>query len=64
VLFIFDPKALYHITIKVSYKSARSCSFSVIAQDQHIYEKTPATIGSVFHISFHDLNMTDEDLLF
>jgi len=50
MLFIFDPKALYHIMIKVSYKSVRSCSFSVIAQDQHIYEQVPAAVGSVkFH---------------
>jgi len=54
MLFIFDPKALYHIMIKVIYKSARSCSFSVIVQDQHIYEQVPAAVGSAFQISFRD----------
>lgn len=54
MLFIFDPKALYHIMIKVIYKSARSCSFSVIVQDQHIYEQVPAAVGSAFQVSFRD----------
>ena len=42
--FVFDPKALHHIIVKVGFLYIRHESIFLSPQDQYIYEETSASI--------------------